>query len=143
MNGLAKGQVLVVEDEYLIAQGLRLQVEDLDLAVCATAVSADEAVALAQAYRPELVLMDMRLLGDKDGVDAALAIHRTVGSKVIFITGSREQATLDRIQLDHPAGLLFKPISDRQLKGAIAVARGEATATPPHFDRHPMPQGRE
>jgi DNA-binding NarL/FixJ family response regulator len=125
MSGLAKRQVLVVDDEFLIAQGLRLQVEDLDMAVCGTASSADEAVALAQAHRPELVLMDVRLLGDKDGVDAALAIHHSVGSKVIFITGSREQSTLDRIRMDHPAGVLFKPISDRQLKSAIEAALGE------------------
>jgi DNA-binding NarL/FixJ family response regulator len=122
MTSLAKGQVLVVDDEFLICQGLCLQVEDLDMTVCATAATADDAVALAQAHRPEIVLMDMRLRGEKDGVDAALAIHHTVGSKVIFITGSREQATIDRIQLDHPAGLLFKPISDKQLKTAIDVA---------------------
>ena len=125
MSGLAKRQVLVVDDEFLIAQGLRLQVEDLDLAVCGTAASAEEAVALAQAHRPDLVLMDVRLLGDKDGVDAALAIHHTVGSQVIFITGSREPSTLERIRMDHPAGVLFKPISDRQLKSAIEAALGE------------------
>ena len=122
MSGLAKRSVLVVDDEFLIAQGLCLQVEDMDMAVCATAATADDAVALAQAHRPELVLMDMRLRGEKDGVDAALAIHATVGSKVIFITGSREQSTLDRIQLDHPAGVLFKPISERQLRNAIDAA---------------------
>ncbi len=122
MSGLAKRSVLVVDDEFLIAQGLRLQVEDMDLSVCGTAATADDAVALAQAHRPEIVLMDVRLHGDKDGVDAALAIHDTVGSKVIFITGSREQSTLDRIQLDHPAGVLFKPISERQLKSAIEAA---------------------
>ena len=122
MSGLAKRSVLVVDDEFLIAQGLRLQVEDMDLSVCGTAATADDAVALAQAHRPEIVLMDVRLHGDKDGVDAALAIHDTVGSKVIFITGSREQATIDRIQLDHPAGVLFKPISERQLKSAIEAA---------------------
>lgn len=125
MSGPRKRLVLVVDDEFLIAQGLRLQVEDLDMEVCATAASADEAVALALAYRPELVLMDMRLQGEKDGVDAALAIHDTVGSKVIFITGSREPATLERIQMDHPAGVLFKPISDRQLKSAIDAALEE------------------
>jgi len=125
MSGLAKGRVLVVDDEFLIAQGLCMQVEDMDLAVCGMAASADQAVAMAQTHRPELVLMDMRLLGDKDGVDAALAIHHTVGSKVIFITGSREQATLDRIQMDHPAAVLFKPVSEHQLKNAIAIARGD------------------
>jgi DNA-binding NarL/FixJ family response regulator len=119
-----KRLVLVVDDEFLIAQGLCLQVEDLDMAVCGTAATADEAVALAQLHKPELVLMDVRLRGDKDGVDAALAIHHAVGSKVIFITGSREPSTIARIQMDHPAGVLFKPISDRQLRSAVEMALG-------------------
>jgi DNA-binding NarL/FixJ family response regulator len=114
--------VLVVDDEFLIAQGLSLQVEDMGLRVCATAATADDAVALTKLHRPAVVLMDMRLLGQKDGVDAALAIHHDVGSKVIFITGSREPATLERISLDHPAGVLFKPVSDRQLRTAIEAA---------------------
>ncbi|WP_454718978.1 response regulator [Caulobacter segnis] len=114
--------VLVVDDEFLIAQGLSMQVEDMGLVVCGTAATADDAVALAQLHRPAVVLMDMRLLGDKDGVDAALAIYETVGSKVIFITGSREPATIERIKLDHPAGVLFKPVSDQQLSSAIQAA---------------------
>lgn len=114
--------VLVVDDEFLIAQGLSMQVEDMGLVVCGTAATADAAVAMAQLHRPAVVLMDMRLLGDKDGVDAALAIYETVGSKVIFVTGSREPATIERINLDHPAGVLFKPVSDQQLQAAIHAA---------------------
>jgi DNA-binding NarL/FixJ family response regulator len=114
--------ILVVDDEFLIAQGLCMQIEDMGLAVCGTAATADEAIALALEHRPAVVLMDMRLQGDKDGVDASLDIHYAVGSKVIFITGSREPATMERIQLDHPAGVLFKPVSDRQLRAAIETA---------------------
>lgn len=114
--------VLVVDDEFLIAEGLCMQVEDMGLHVCGTAATADEAVTLTRQHRPAVVLMDMRLRGEGDGVDAALAIHEDVGSKVIFITGSREQATIDRISLDHPAGVLFKPVSDRQLRAAIETA---------------------
>lgn len=114
--------VLVVEDEFLIAQGICMQVEDIGLTVCATAATADDAVAAALEHRPMIVLMDVRLQGTLDGVDAALAIHEHVGSKVIFVTGSREPATLDRIGLDHPSGVLFKPVSDRQLRTAIESA---------------------
>jgi DNA-binding NarL/FixJ family response regulator len=119
---LQKSLVLVVDDEFLIAQGLCMQVEDMAMVVCGTATNADEALALAMMHRPEVVLMDIRLRGDLDGVDAAKEIHRTVGSKVIFITGSREQSTIDRIYQDHPAGVLFKPVSDRQLRSAIGMA---------------------
>jgi DNA-binding NarL/FixJ family response regulator len=120
--------VLVVDDEFLIAEGLRMQVEDMGLEVCATAAAADEAIALAQLHRPMVVLMDMRLQGDKDGVDAALAIHDTVGSKVIFVTGSREPSTMARIQEDHPSAVLFKPVSDHQLRAAIETALGVSLA---------------
>jgi DNA-binding NarL/FixJ family response regulator len=114
--------VLIVDDEYLIAEGLSLQIEDMGMTVCATAATAEDAIALTREHRPALVLMDMRLRGQKDGVDAALAIHEDVGSKVIFITGSREPATIERIALDHPAGVLFKPVSDRQLRAAVEAA---------------------
>jgi DNA-binding NarL/FixJ family response regulator len=121
MNALRRC-ALIVDDEYLIAWGLRTQVESMGLAVCATAASAEDAIASARRHRPQIVLMDVRLQGEKDGVDAALAIHEEVGSKLIFITGSREPATMARIQLDHPSAVLFKPISDRELRSAIEVA---------------------
>jgi CheY-like chemotaxis protein len=79
--------VAVVDDEFLIATGLSLQLEGLGLSVCGTAATAEEALALAIARRPAIVLMDVRLGGEKDGVDAARAIHAAVGSKVIFVTG--------------------------------------------------------
>lgn len=115
--------VLVVEDEFLIAASLKMQVEDLGLEVCGLADTAQEAIALARTHRPGIVLMDMRLKGELDGVDAALAIHEDVGSKVIFITGSREPSTMARIQEDHPAAVLFKPIYGRQLQTAIESVR--------------------
>lgn len=111
--------VLVVEDEFLIAASLKMQIEDLGMTVCGTADTALDAIAMAKQFRPRVVLMDMRLKGQGDGVDAALAIHLSVGSKVIFITGSREPATMARIQEDHPAAVLFKPIYGRQLQTAI------------------------
>lgn len=114
--------VLVVDDEYLIAESLCMQLEDMGLSVCGTAATAGMAVAMAVQHQPDVILMDVRLAGDEDGVDAALAIHAHVGSKVIFVTGSREPATMERIQLDHPASVLFKPIFGRQLQRAVENA---------------------
>jgi two-component system, response regulator PdtaR len=121
MSGL-QDHILVVEDEFLIAAGLCGQIEDLGMKVCGTANSAERAIALAQEARPAIVLMDMRLRGQGDGVDAALVIHATVGSKVIFITGSSEPETMARIQIDHPSAVLFKPVTFRQLQIAIETA---------------------
>lgn len=133
MTNLHRDRVLIVDDEFIIVQTLSLYVEDLGLEVCGTAASAEEAIALALDQRPYIVLMDMRLQGERDGVDASQAIHDQVGSKVIFITGSREPATLARIEGDHPAAVLFKPISESQLVAIIRKlldARPAASTTP-------------
>ena len=114
--------VLVVDDEFIIAMLWSLHVESMGLEVCGIAATADAAIALAREHRPAVVLMDMRLRGEKDGVDAAIAIHDEVGSKVIFITGSGEPPTLRRIRLDHATATLIKPVSDWQLKHAIEDA---------------------
>lgn len=120
---MGEATALIVDDEFLIAEGLRMQLEDMGLSVCGVAATAGAAVAMAVLYRPEVILMDVRLAGDGgDGVDAALAIHEQVGSKVIFVTGSREPSTMARIEQDHPAGVLFKPIFGRQLQNAVHKA---------------------
>jgi two-component system, response regulator PdtaR len=117
-----RDHILIVEDEFFIAQMLICYVEDMGRTVCGTAATADEAISLAQQFRPSIVLMDMRLKSSKDGVDAALAIHDTVGSKVIFITGSSEPDTVARIALDHPFEVLFKPVTERQVRDVIEKA---------------------
>ena len=114
--------VLVVDDEFIILRGLCLQLEEMGLSVVSTAATCEEAINNAEKYRPRIVLMDLRLKGNGDGVDAALRIHERVGSKVIFITGSREPEAMQRIQMDHPIAVLFKPVSEGRLRAAIEVA---------------------
>ena len=117
------GSVLIVDDDFLIAELLTAMIEDMGLTVCGSAATAAEAKSLATAHQPELVLMDVRLRGAEDGIDAARHIHRHVGSRVIFITGSREPETVARIESGHPAAVLFKPITFAQLRQAVAKAR--------------------
>jgi two-component system, response regulator PdtaR len=114
--------VLVVDDEVLIADLWCMTLEDMGLTVCGTASTAISAIAMAQKHRPRVVLMDVRLRGEPDGVSAALAIHELVGSKVIFITGSKEESTLERIRQSHHAAVLFKPVSDRLFKATVKAA---------------------
>lgn len=121
---LHRDRVLIVEDEFLIAEGLKVQVEDQGLSVCGIAATADQAVDLACETRPFLVLCDIRLAGPRDGVDAARDIHTRVGSEIVFVTGSREPSTLDRIRENYPARVLFKPVSDHQLREAIRQTLG-------------------
>jgi CheY-like chemotaxis protein len=114
--------VLVVDDDFIIADLWIMILEEMGLEVCGNAASAATAVALAQTHRPKVVLMDMRLRGELDGVDAARSIHEAVGSKVIFITGSKDPETIARIEAHHPAPVLFKPVSPRLFQAAVRRA---------------------
>lgn len=118
--------ILVVDDEAIIAELWSAYVEAMGIEVCGVAATTADAIRLAHDHRPMVVLMDMRLRGDGDGVDAALAIHESVGSKVIFITGSQDPATIARINLDHPAAVLLKPVHQRLLTETVRSVIGEA-----------------
>ncbi len=122
--------VLIVEDEFIIAAALAVYIEDLGITVCGRADNADDAIVLALKHRPAVILMDVRLIGEKDGVDAAIAIYDTVRSRVIFMTGSREPATMERIKFDHPYAVLFKPTTEHQIKTIITSAFAEGLAVP-------------
>ncbi|MBU1374686.1 MAG: response regulator [Alphaproteobacteria bacterium] len=125
MTPLARS-VLIVDDEAIIAELWSVYVEAMGIQVCGVAATADDAVSLAEQHRPAIVLMDMRLRGGGDGVDAALAIHALVGSKMIFITGSQEPGTMARIQLDHPSAVLIKPVPQSLFTSAVAAALASA-----------------
>lgn len=121
---MKNNSVLVVDDEAIIAMALSQMLEEMGMEVCGTAATAKRAVELVDAHRPTLVLMDVRLKGTEDGVHAAQAIHERHGTPVIFITGSREQQTIDRIHQDHPAGILIKPILPEHLRSEIERVLG-------------------
>jgi len=114
--------VLIVDDEFLIADMFRIQIEAMGIRVCGKAATASAAIALAQEHRPKVVLMDMRLKGPEDGVDASLVIHDTVGSKIIFVTGSQEAEALARINTAHPHAILHKPLFGQRLQLAVKEA---------------------
>lgn len=114
--------MLVVDDEAILLDLWCPHMEIIGVPVCGTASSADAAIAMAIEHRPAVVLMDVRLRGDKDGVDAALVIRETVGSEVVFVTGSKDPEAMARMRLAHPAAVLFKPASDRQLYAAVRDA---------------------
>ncbi len=116
-------RVLVVEDEFVIAMTLKDDLEDAGYEVLGIAGTADKAVQMAGAGSPDVILMDIRLNGTGDGVDAALRIHdRGMKPAVIFVTGSSEPQALARIEKDHPAGVVFKPAAFNEIERAIRAA---------------------
>jgi response regulator of citrate/malate metabolism len=118
--------VLVVEDEGLIAEMLSEFIEDIGMRMCAVAMTAEQAIEMAQTYKPSVVLMDVRLKGGSDGITAGTAIERAVGSQIIYITGSSEPETIDRIRRSPTARVLFKPIALTQLQRLLEEVAGGA-----------------
>lgn len=115
--------VLIVEDEYIVAMTMQSELADAGYDVVGLAATADRAVELAAGNRPDVILMDLRLKGTGDGVDAAFRIHdKGIKSAVIFVTGSAEPQSLARIAQDHPDGIVFKPTTMSDIEKAIRKA---------------------
>jgi len=113
--------ILVVEDERVVAKELQRSLSSLGYRVPETAASADEAIRLASLTCPDLVLMDIQIKGDKDGIQAAEILRAAFDVPVIFLTAYADEATLARAKIAGPHGYLVKPVKDADLLGAIEV----------------------
>jgi two-component system, response regulator PdtaR len=116
-------RVLVVEDEFFISLHMKELLETLGHTVVAIAVSAEEAVAIASTERPDVVLMDIRLIGPRDGIDAANEIRRRFGIGSIFVTANTDPDTRKRAQAAQPIAFLEKPITEHRLRFGLGGLR--------------------
>jgi CheY-like chemotaxis protein len=123
MEGPAR--ILIVDDERLIACDLRQQVQRLGHVVVGLAATGLEAVQHAVTDRPDVVLMDIGLRGQMDGIEAAGHIQAQVPIPVVYISAYLDDQTLRRAQMTEPAGYLQKPITEEALQQALARALGK------------------
>ena len=110
-----KLKVLIVEDEFFIALDAEEQVRSLGHMVVGTAVSAEQAIRIAGEEKPDVVLMDIRLVGPVDGITAALEIRSRNGIEAIFVTANTDQSTLARAESIKPLAVLQKPLTKDRL----------------------------
>jgi diguanylate cyclase (GGDEF)-like protein/PAS domain S-box-containing protein len=115
-------RILVVEDETIVALDLKNSLKVLGYDVVGTACSGEEAIAKADQTRPDLVLMDIILKGNMDGVQAADSIRSTLNIPVIFLTACADERTLQRAKVTEAFGYLLKPFEERELHGHIEIA---------------------
>lgn len=113
-------RVLVVEDEFFISLDIKALLEALGHVVVAIAVSADEAVTLAALEGPDVVLMDIRLVGPRDGIDAAAEIQSRLGIGIIFVTANMDPETRKRAEAIKPISLLEKPLTEHRLRFGLS-----------------------
>jgi CheY-like chemotaxis protein len=119
---MPKPIILIVEDECVVALAIKAQLTGMGFEVVDTCCSGDDAVQKAAELAPDLVLMDIRLDGEMDGVDAAVKIRATQDLPVIFLTAYSDDATLEHAKLAEPFGYLVKPFDDRALRTTIEVS---------------------
>jgi diguanylate cyclase (GGDEF)-like protein len=117
-------RVLIVEDESIVALDLQLTLEDMGYEVLGIAASADEAIEAieAAAHVPDLVLMDIRIRGMRDGIETAMLLHERHGLPIVFLTAHSDPATIERAMLAEPYGYIAKPLDYASLRATLAVA---------------------
>ncbi|MDP5337322.1 MAG: ATP-binding protein [Nodularia sp. (in: cyanobacteria)] len=114
-------RILVVEDEVIVARTIANQLNQLGYMVTGKASSGAVAIALALETKPQLVLMDIILKGDMDGITAAARIREQLDIPIVFLTAYADDKTLQRAKLTQPFGYVVKPFTSKDLRIAVEI----------------------
>ena len=128
MSKARQPRILIVEDEAITAMDLSAELRHLGYDVCGTEDTADGAIAAVEREKPGLVLMDIRLGGNGDGVDVARQIAARHDAAVVFLTAHSDEETLARALAVSPYGYVVKPFRARELKVAVELALSKHAA---------------
>lgn len=121
-------KILLVEDEEIIAHVHRLFIEMGGHEVVAWTDNAEDAVRMAEEFKPDVIIMDIRINSEKDGVDATKEIQEKQPTPVIYVSGNSDKWTLDRIATTNYLGFLVKPILANELNDAINLHKTAGAA---------------
>lgn len=122
-----KSRILIVEDERIVAEHLQKILFQLGYEADHSAATGEEAITLAEETRPDLVLMDIMLDGDMDGIQAAERIRSDLQVPVIYLTAYAEDSIVQRAKITEPFGYLLKPFRKESIRTAIEMALYKAT----------------
>ena len=114
--------VLMVEDDGVIAVILQYMLVDLGYGVVGPVATGEAAIAAVAAERPDLVLMDIQLAGQMNGITAAERIRSAADVPIVFLTGFSQDSLLERVEAAAPYGYVIKPVSRQELASTIDAA---------------------
>ena len=119
---MAGVSILLVEDDDIIARVEDWRLKNLGYTVCGRATTGAEAMEMVVNKKPDLVLMDINIKGNIDGIETAKMIKKGFNIPVIFVTSHSDGATLERAKETKPDGFIIKPFDDNDLRVAIELA---------------------
>jgi PAS domain S-box-containing protein len=119
---MEKARILIVEDEAIIAMEVESQLQSLGYEVTSIVDTGEKAIKKAETDKPDLILMDIRIKGEMDGIDTAEAIRSRFGIPVIFSTAYLDEERIERVKITMPFGYVLKPIQERDLRVTIEMA---------------------
>ena len=115
-------KISIVEDEHIVAWDIKETLEKLGHTVVDRVVSGAEAIRSAQINQPDLVLMDIRLEGEMDGITAGSEIYHQLNIPIVYLTAHADAQTLNRATLTNPFGYIVKPFQAQSLQSTIQIA---------------------
>ena len=116
-----RSKILIVEDEIIIALDLKIRLENLGYHILGIALNGEDAIKKIREKNPDLVLMDIQLNGDMDGIKVAQQIRNQYNIPFIYITGSHDNSLLDRAKQTNPIGFISKPFDETEIQNAIDI----------------------
>lgn len=117
-----KCKILIVEDEKIVSKEIEVRLKELGYLVADRVDTGEAAIEKTEKLLPDLVLMDIRLKGDMDGIEAAEKIKERIGIPIIYLTAYADEQTLKRAKVTDPSGYLIKPFQSKELHSAIEIA---------------------
>ena len=118
---MKKAKILIIEDERIIAEDISTTLKALGYNTCGIGSTGEEAVSMAKELRPDMILMDIRLKGKIDGIQAAKIIISQRVTPIIYVTAYADEKTLQRAKITEPYGYVLKPIRQNELHSAIEI----------------------
>ena len=119
---MGRARILIVEDESIVALNIKNRLEGLGYAVVATSSSGEAAIQIVAQSLPDLVLMDIKLKGTIDGIEAAAQIRAHFQIPVVYLTAFSDEETVERAKLTEPYGYILKPFEARDLCTTIEIS---------------------
>lgn len=119
---MANQKIMVVEDEIIVAEDVAGRLKKLGYTVTAIATTGEEAILKAEETQPDLVLMDIVLEGNMDGITAAEKIRNNYHIPIVFLTAYADEETLHRAKLTDPFGYILKPFQQKDMHATIEIA---------------------